>query len=274
MTVVINSAAIYTSIASRKGDSDSKVNQADATTLSFKRVDISSSSSSVSSPSLSDINEDTVSITKSRREARAMRSLSEGASYINMAEDALINIDSLLEELNGVSDKIDKEPRFTQKEALGEEGQLLLDEIDRISKETIYNEKNIFSNEPLTVTANLNGKDFSSSSSVSVSIPGLFASLHDLGLSDLSATLLKSSPSQTKELVTDAQSTIREQLSSLNSARTSLQQSVTSYGQTHTKHSQQTPEKTLNNIINNLTTQFAIDNHQLTASHTQTLLIF
>jgi flagellin-like hook-associated protein FlgL len=280
MTVVITSAAVLE--RNNAQGSDTRVRDTVSASRPLQGASLGVSSSTGFSSSAIAASSDAVSVSISRNTSRALRSLSDGASYINTAEEALEGINSLLNQLDNIASRIKNEVNPTQRDDLAAEGAEILSEIDRIASETESNDRSVFSGEPLYVSADLDGADFSSNSLVTVSVAGLSASTEKLGLGDLDSAALESDPTSARDSIDNAQSIVREQLSALDSSRAGLSQSVAAYGRrsamsdsaaiTNFSEARSTAEGIFSDMMSEMATQFRAETSRLDSQRVQTLL--
>lgn len=165
-----------------------------------------------------------------RSKQNALRTLSSAQSYIDIAQNAVSEIQNLVDKAHSIAKTLEGQLDPTLRTALSDEGESLISEITRIAQETEFNGETIINSGDESFSINLGNVDLTSEDTFSVSVLNIDATTQKLGLSGLTSGSFNTDSTNTVESLESAQSRLLSIQQNLSNSETQVSSIAESMG--------------------------------------------
>ncbi len=178
---------------------------------------------------------DTVTITTPDRKKQqslssALRSLSDLQSFTDAASNATERVGQVIKGTIEITNRLNAEVDPTKRQQLADEGEALLEEIDKIvSSAESPQGRSVVAQGQISYSFNLGDSSKSSADSISVQLTSVNIRKSDLGLSGVTSASLKASTDADKEQLEDALTSVSTIAASLDSVSTQISKVADSF---------------------------------------------
>lgn len=167
---------------------------------------------------------------RDRGTEKALRTLSDGASYVSIAQNATESVQRLVDEAYAIATTLKGEVTPDQRESLSSYADSLLSEIDSIVSDAEFNDQAIADGGEVTFSVNLNAADESTSNTYNVSVLDVPLSQSSLGLSSLTASSFADSPTATLTTLANAQASLSQTATNLEASENQITAIANEFG--------------------------------------------